>query len=51
MNQKYIDETKEGYILGECLHFGNNEVGGMKYNEETHEWEDHCHSYRDVGKI
>lgn len=47
MNQKYIDETGEGYVPEECCAFGFNETGGMKYNEQTGQWEDHCHGYRD----
>lgn len=47
MRQEYADDTGEGYIPDECCSFGSNEVGGMKYNEKTEEWEDHCHGYRD----
>lgn len=45
MQQEYVDQTHEGYILGECCHYGSNEVGGMKY--ENGEWVDHCHGYKD----
>jgi hypothetical protein len=47
--QDYIDETQEQYIPDECCRYGFNEVGGMKYNKETGEWEDHCHGYEDRG--
>ena len=47
MNKDYSDLTQEGYVPQECDAFGFNEVGGMKYNQETGEWEDHCHGYRD----
>lgn len=49
MNSVYSTETGEGYIPEECCAFGSNEVGGLKYNLETQEWEDHCHGYRDGG--
>ena len=51
MRQEYVDETHEGYIPQECCHFGNNEVGGLKYNELTEEWEDHCQMYKDVLSV
>lgn len=35
------------YIPQECEHYGCNEYGGKKYNEETGEHEDHCHQYED----
>lgn len=35
------------YIPQECDHYGCNEYGGMKYNEETNEMEDHCQQYED----
>ena len=47
MNQEYVDETGENYLPEECCAYGCNEVGGLKYNEKTGEWEDHCHGYRD----
>ena len=47
MNMDYAEETGEAYILGECEAFGFNEVGGMKYNDETEQWENHCHAYKD----
>ena len=51
MNEEYYKATGEAYIPQECDNFGFNEVGGKKYNEETEEWEDHCHQYRDVGDV
>ena len=48
MRQDYIDETHESYIPQECCHYGNNEVGGLKYNELTEEWEEHCLRYIDL---
>lgn len=48
MNPEYVKETKEGYIPQECEAFGFNEAGGMKYNRDTGEWDDHCHGYRDT---
>jgi hypothetical protein len=48
-NREYREQTGEGYIPDECDHYGFNEVGGMRYNKETQEWEDHCHGYRDSG--
>ena len=47
MRQEYVDATHEGYILGECETYGFNEAGGMKYNKEINELEDHCSGYRD----
>ena len=47
MRQEYIDETGEYYILGECDAFGFNESGGLKWNEETHEFDEHCYQYKD----
>lgn len=35
------------YVPEECCRYGCNEYGGMKYNPETEEYEDHCHGYRD----
>jgi hypothetical protein len=49
MREDYRDETQEQYIPDECCAYGFNEVGGMKYNKETNEWQEHCHSYRDSG--
>jgi hypothetical protein len=49
MNLEYYEVTHESYIPCECCAFGFNEVGGMKYNEATGEWEDHCHGYIDAG--
>lgn len=48
MRQEYVDETGEQYIPGECVHFGSNESGGLKYNKQKDEWEDHCHGYKDT---
>ena len=48
MNRDYLLATDESYVPEECVAFGCNETGGMKYNKETREWEDHCHSYRDT---
>lgn len=51
LNNEYWEELKSiapnhpPYIPGECLEYGFNEVGGMKYNKKTGEWEDHCHQY------
>ena len=47
MRQEYVDETGECYIPEECCAYGCNETGGMKYNKETEEYEDHCYGYRD----
>lgn len=47
MKAHHPDKTYPMYVPGECDNFGFDEVGGMKYNEETDEWEDHCHAYRD----
>jgi hypothetical protein len=47
MNEEYVKQTGEGYIPQECEAYGFNETGGMKYNLETQEYEDHCHGYRD----
>jgi hypothetical protein len=49
MNVEYMKATGEAYVPDECDAYGFNEVGGMKYNTETKEWEDHCHGYRDSG--
>jgi hypothetical protein len=51
MNREHFEKTGEAYVPQECDHFGCNETGGMKYNKETHEWEDHCHGYRDTGDV
>ena len=47
MNSEYAEQTGEAYYPEECEMFGFNEVGGMKYNEETKTWENHCHRYVD----
>lgn len=49
MRKDPTDRTEEQYIPDECCAFGFNEVGGMKFNSETEEWEDHCFGYRDRG--
>ena len=49
MNKAFADATGEAYVPQECDAFGFNEVGGMKYNKVTQEWEDHCYGYRDSG--
>ena len=49
VRQDYLDATQEQYIPDECCRYGFNEGGGMKYNKETGEWEDHCHGYEDRG--
>lgn len=49
MNADYVKETGEAYIPDECTNYGFNEVGGMKYNNATDEWEDHCFGYKDTG--
>ena len=51
MREEYVQATGERYIPQECTRYGFNEVGGMKYNETTSCWEDHCHSYKDSGVI
>lgn len=51
MRQEYIDETGEGYLPDECCHYGSNEVGGMKYDDEAGEWVDHCRGYKDSKDI
>lgn len=48
MNPDYIKQTGEYYIPQECEYYGCNEVGGLKFNIDTQEWEDHCHGYRDL---
>lgn len=54
VKKTYMDKLLEvapnhpGYIPDECCFYGNNEVGGMKYNEETEEWEVHCYGYVDI---
>jgi hypothetical protein len=47
MNEEYVNATGEAYIAQECTKYGFNEVGGMKYNKKTKEWEDHCYGYKD----
>jgi hypothetical protein len=47
LNEDYRNETQEVNVPEECVAYGFNEVGGMKFNQETKRWEDHCHSYRD----
>lgn len=45
-----VDERCNGYPLyvpQECERYGSNELGGRKHNEETGEYEDHCHQYED----
>lgn len=44
---EYVQETGENYIPQECEHYGFNAVNGMRYNEDTGLWEDHCFGYRD----
>ena len=50
MNRAYVEATGEGYIPDECCAFGFNEVGGLKYNAASGEWEDHCHGYVDSSE-
>lgn len=53
MNAEYWEKLKAvapnhpPYVAEECLFHGCNETGGMKYNKETGEWEDHCHRYEE----
>ena len=49
MNMVYFEDTGESYVPQECEAYGFNEAGGLKYNEATGEWEDHCHGYVDRG--
>jgi hypothetical protein len=51
MNRDYWLATGEEYVPQECDAFGFNETGGMKYNKEIEEWEDHCHGYEDSKKV
>ena len=50
MNRDYSEQTEEAYLPEECESYGFNEVGGMKFNEETKKWETHCHKYEDRGE-
>lgn len=45
---KENNRTYPPYVPQECDHYGFNEYGGMRYNKETDEYEDHCHGYEDV---
>lgn len=51
--KNFSDRTFEGvngyplYVPQECEKYGCNEDGGMRYNKETQEMEDHCHGYED----
>ena len=48
MRQSYVDATGEGYIPGECLHYGFNEEGGLMPDPEGGPyWVNHCHGYID----
>lgn len=53
VNKEYLEELLEiapehpPYIPAECLKYGSNETGGMRYNKETRQWEDHCHGYEE----
>ena len=49
LKQSYIDATGEGYIPQECEFYGCNEDGGLKYNPETEEYQEHCFNYVDKG--
>jgi hypothetical protein len=49
MSKEYLESTVEAYIPGECDRFGFNETGGMKYDETTKTWVNHCHGYVDAG--
>lgn len=49
MNQNYAETTKEGYVPQECEFYGCNEAGGLRLNDETGEWEEHCSYYEDAG--
>ena len=49
MNKDYFKATGERYVPDECERYVFNEVGGMKFNEETKVWEDHCYGYLDSG--
>ena len=43
-----VEHSYPMYIPQECDHYGCNELSGMKYNEKTDEYEDHCHGYEDI---
>jgi len=47
MRQEYIDATGEAYVLGECEHYGSNELGGLMPDGD--QWVNHCQGYRDSG--
>lgn len=47
MRQEYIDATGEAYVLGECKHYGSNELGGLMPSGD--QWVNHCQGYRDSG--
>jgi len=36
------------YFPDECCNYGSNETGGLKYNEKTKIWEEHCLRYVDA---
>jgi|TARA_R110000868_G_scaffold77870_1_gene222658 hypothetical protein len=48
MNKEYIEETQEGYVLGECCFYGFNAAGGLMPDGHG-EWIEHCSGYRDGG--
>lgn len=35
-----------GELVDECEMYGSNQAGGMRWDEETETWEDHCHKYK-----
>lgn len=43
---EYINQTNEYYIPGECLHYGNNEAGGLMLDDKG-DWVEHCFGYKD----
>lgn len=54
MDAEYRDKLRSispnhpPYVPEECLAHGCNETGGMKYNKEIGEWEEHCYGYQEA---
>ena len=37
-----------GAFYGECLTYGCNESGGMRWSKWRRKWVDHCHGFREA---
>lgn len=43
----YAEYDSPLYVPQECEHYGSNEAGGLKYDEENDVWVAHCFGYEE----